>query len=111
MCLRPGIANDKLKVYGVQFHPEVDLTENGKQMMKNFLHDICKMKGNYTMKGRESACIQYIRDTVGNHKVLVSPIRLQIQSSMFSTQNTAMMHPKFHKENSILDLEDEDHWT
>ncbi len=66
-----GIANDKLKLYGVQFHPEVDLTDNGRHMMKTFLHDICRLKGGYTMKSREAACIQYIRETVGNHKVLV----------------------------------------
>ena len=67
-----GIGNDSKKLYGVQFHPEVDLTENGKVMMKNFLMDICGFHGNYTMQGREQACIDYIRNTVGSHKVLVS---------------------------------------
>ena len=67
-----GVANEKQKLYGLQFHPEVDLTDNGKTMMKNFLYDICKLKANYTMKSREQSCIDYIRETVGNHKVLVS---------------------------------------
>ena len=71
-----AISNEKLKLYGVQFHPEVDLTENGRHIMKNFLMDICKFKGAYTMESREEACIRYIKDTVGAHKVLVSAVLL-----------------------------------
>ena len=67
-----GIANDKLKLYGVQFHPEVDLTENGNQMFKNFLFNIVKCTATYTMTSRVTSCIEYIRETVGDHKVLVS---------------------------------------
>ena len=38
------IENTKIKIYGVQFHPEVTHTENGKEIFKNFLFSICKMK-------------------------------------------------------------------
>ena len=38
------IENSKSKIYGVQFHPEVTHTENGKQIFKNFLFSICKIK-------------------------------------------------------------------
>ena len=38
------IENTKKKIYGVQFHPEVTHTENGKQIFKNFLFSICKIK-------------------------------------------------------------------
>lgn len=67
-----GIASDKMNLYGVQFHPEVDLTPNGKQMLHNFLFGVAGLTGNYTMHDREASCIQYIRETVGNSKVLVS---------------------------------------
>jgi GMP synthase (glutamine-hydrolysing) len=66
------MADERRRLYGVQFHPEVDLTENGQQMLQNFLRDVAKCSCNYTMKCRETACIEYIRNTVGNHKVLVS---------------------------------------
>ena len=38
------IENKKEKIYGVQFHPEVTHTDNGKQLFKNFLYLICKIK-------------------------------------------------------------------
>ena len=38
------IENNKDNIYGVQFHPEVTHTENGKQIFKNFIFSICKIK-------------------------------------------------------------------
>ena len=70
--LYSGIANEKMKLYGVQFHPEVDLTENGCQMIKNFLYEAAKCQGTFTMLNREKSCINYIREVVGKHTVLVS---------------------------------------
>lgn len=67
-----AISNEKLKLYGVQFHPEVDLTRNGKQVLKNFLYDISGLTGTFTMHSREVECIDYIKKCVGNCKVLVS---------------------------------------
>lgn len=67
-----GICNDKTNIYGVQFHPEVDLTKNGKQMFKNFLYDVCGLSGTFTLNDREAKCLKYIRDQVGDHdKVLM----------------------------------------
>ncbi len=66
-----GIENDKKKIYGVQFHPEVDLTEHGKQMIENFLYRIAGLHKLYTMEDREKKAIAEIRERVGNKYVLV----------------------------------------
>ncbi|XP_041777515.1 GMP synthase [glutamine-hydrolyzing] isoform X2 [Anopheles merus] len=66
-----AVYNEQLRIYGVQFHPEVDLTVNGKQMLSNFLMDIAGMQPNFTMRNREEECIAYIREHVGNSKVLL----------------------------------------
>uniref|UniRef100_A0A2M3Z059 GMP synthase (glutamine-hydrolyzing) n=1 Tax=Anopheles braziliensis TaxID=58242 RepID=A0A2M3Z059_9DIPT len=66
-----AIYNEQLRIYGVQFHPEVDLTENGKTMLSNFLTVIAGLQPNFTMRSREEECIAYIREHVGNSKVLL----------------------------------------
>ncbi|XP_046969605.1 GMP synthase [glutamine-hydrolyzing] isoform X1 [Vanessa cardui] len=66
-----AIYNEQMRLYGVQFHPEVDLTPKGKQMLSNFLFDIAGMSRTFTLRSRREACVQYIRDTVGDNKVLV----------------------------------------
>ncbi|CAK8685117.1 GMP synthase [glutamine-hydrolyzing]-like [Clavelina lepadiformis] len=66
-----AIADESRKIYGVQFHPEVELTDNGKQIFKTFLYNISGLKGNYTVDKREEACIQMIRSVAGSSKVLV----------------------------------------
>ncbi|MGI5825018.1 MAG: glutamine-hydrolyzing GMP synthase [Bacillota bacterium] len=66
-----AIANDALKIYGVQFHPEVDLTEHGKEIMSNFLKKICDFSCDYTLDDRIQTSINYIKEKVGNEKVLV----------------------------------------
>ncbi|RXM98707.1 GMP synthase [glutamine-hydrolyzing] [Acipenser ruthenus] len=44
-----GIANEQKKLFGVQFHPEVDLTERGREMLKNFLFEIAGCSGDFTV--------------------------------------------------------------
>lgn len=82
-----GIYNEKLRLYGVQFHPEVDLTQNGRTMFKNFLFDICGLTGNFTMQSRELDCLKYIKETVGNNKVLVL-----VSGGVDSTVCAALLH-------------------
>eukprot|EP00493_Phyllostaurus_siculus_P004368 UN04389 len=64
------VENASLKQYGVQFHPEVDLTVNGKDMLANFLFKIAGCSPSFTIEDRESKAIAEIRETVGSKKVL-----------------------------------------
>ncbi|XP_043252177.1 GMP synthase [glutamine-hydrolyzing] [Colletes gigas] len=91
-----GIASDKMNLYGVQFHPEVDLTTNGKIILHNFLFDIVGFTGNFTLHDREAQCIQYIKDTVGNKKVL-----LLVSGGVDSTVCAALLHKALSKEQVI----------
>ncbi len=64
------IENDKKKLYGVQFHPEVTHTENGDKIFKNFLFRICKVKKNWQVISQKEKLINEIRKTVKNDKVI-----------------------------------------
>uniref|UniRef100_A0A183U5Q7 Glutamine amidotransferase type-1 domain-containing protein n=1 Tax=Toxocara canis TaxID=6265 RepID=A0A183U5Q7_TOXCA len=66
-----GIASEERKMYGVQFHPEVDLTLHGREMFESFLFKVVGCKGDFTMDNRENLCINEIRSMVGDKKVLV----------------------------------------
>jgi GMP synthase (glutamine-hydrolysing) len=59
------------RMYGVQFHPEVDLTTDGNAIFTNFLYKLCGLTGSYTMACREQSAITYIREAVGDKRVLV----------------------------------------
>jgi GMP synthase (glutamine-hydrolysing) len=65
------IADERRKIYGVQFHPEVDLTINGKRMLENFLFKICGLSGNYDLDDRIQTAIDKIREKVKDEKILV----------------------------------------
>lgn len=91
-----GIAHEKLRLYGLQFHPEVDLTPNGKTIFKNFLFDIAGLTGTYTMTSRERECIKYIKNTVGNNKVL-----LLVSGGVDSTVAAALLHKSLRPDQII----------
>ena len=67
-----GIANEQKKLYGTQFHPEVDLTERGTEMLRNFLFEIAECTSTFTVQNRQQTCISEIQEKVGKSKVLVS---------------------------------------
>ncbi len=64
------IENHNKKFYGVQFHPEVTHTNNGKILLSNFVFLICKMKKNWSSKDQKLKLIKEIKQQVGNNKVI-----------------------------------------
>ncbi len=66
-----AIEDKARKLYGVQFHPEVDITEHGQKIIGNFLFEVAKLKADYTLQDREKEAIRYIQKVVGNKDVLV----------------------------------------
>jgi GMP synthase (glutamine-hydrolysing) len=66
-----AVYNEKTSVYGVQFHPEVDLTVNGIMILNNFLRNVCGLSGNYILEDRITSAIEKIKKQVGDGRVLV----------------------------------------
>uniref|UniRef100_A0A672NKP8 Glutamine amidotransferase n=1 Tax=Sinocyclocheilus grahami TaxID=75366 RepID=A0A672NKP8_SINGR len=69
-----AIANEQKKLYGTQFHPEVDLTERGMDMLRNFLFEIAGCSSNFTVQNRQLNCIREITEKVDKSKVLVNNV-------------------------------------
>jgi GMP synthase (glutamine-hydrolysing) len=64
------IANENKKYYGMQFHPEVSHTTNGKILIKNFLFDICKIKKSWNPKNQAKLLIAEMKKEIKNEKVI-----------------------------------------
>ena len=66
-----AIADFQKKLYGLQFHPEVEHTSRGKQMLRNFLFNICGCKRLWTMKSFAKDSIVHIKETIKDKKVIL----------------------------------------
>lgn len=69
-CPVAAMADDERRLYGVQFHPEVEHTPFGRKMLSNFLFDICGVKGDWTMSSFAKTKIEEIKASVGEAHVL-----------------------------------------
>jgi GMP synthase (glutamine-hydrolysing) len=67
-----AIADEARQFYGLQFHPEVMHTQNGQQILKNFVKNIAGFKGDWTMKGFIETETARIKELVGNKQVVAA---------------------------------------
>ena len=63
--------NSKKNLYGLQFHPEVHHTFQGKKMLRNFIFQACGCKRTWTMKSFAKDSINQIKETVKGKKVIL----------------------------------------
>lgn len=82
-----AFADEKAAVYGVQFHPEVHHSMQGKVILKNFAASICKMKPTWTMSRFVEEKIREIRTLVKNERVL-----LGLSGGVDSTVTAKLLH-------------------
>ncbi|MBF0710449.1 MULTISPECIES: glutamine-hydrolyzing GMP synthase [unclassified Gemella] len=69
-CAAAAAQNVEKNFYCVQFHPEVNHSEYGKDLIKNFIREICGCTGDWTMDKFIEENVTKIRSKVGNDKVL-----------------------------------------
>ncbi len=70
ICPVAAMENAEKKIYAVQFHPEVTHTAFGKQMLHNFLYEICGCKGDWRMDDFVERSIERYREALKGKKVL-----------------------------------------
>ena len=69
-CKYAGIEDVNNKLYGIQFHPEVNNSVNGNIVIRNFLYNICNCIGDWRMSSFVEDSIKSIKEKVSNGKVL-----------------------------------------
>jgi len=70
-CPIAGMADEERKFYGVQFHPEVTHTVQGKALLARFVNEICGCKGDWNMPDYVSEAVARIREQVGSDEVIL----------------------------------------
>ena len=79
-----AIIGDGNNIFGLQFHPEVAHTPEGKTILQNFVYKICGCKGNWTMGNFISESMARIKEQVGDGKV-INALSGGVDSSVVAT--------------------------
>ena len=69
-CPNAAIANDSDKIYGIQFHTEVNLTNRGTEVIRNFVYHICGCSGDWNMSSFVEESVEKLRAKIGDGKAL-----------------------------------------
>ena len=69
-CPNAGMENKEKNFYGIQFHPEVVHSENGINVIRNFLYEVCKCTGDWEISSFAKEKIKSLKEKIGDKKVL-----------------------------------------
>ncbi len=71
VCPVAAMENSKRRIYATQFHPEVDHTSQGRQMLHNFVYNVCGCTGDWNMDEFVEATVRELREKIGTDRVLL----------------------------------------
>ncbi|MBE7418631.1 MAG: glutamine-hydrolyzing GMP synthase [Ideonella sp.] len=86
-CPIAGIADEQRRYYGVQFHPEVTHTVQGRAMLERFVHGICGARPDWIMRDHVDEAVARIREQVGGEEVI-----LGLSGGVDSSVAAALIH-------------------
>ncbi|MGH8641809.1 MAG: glutamine-hydrolyzing GMP synthase [Burkholderiales bacterium] len=92
-CPVAGMADEGRRFYGVQFHPEVTHTLQGKAILERFVRQICGLSGDWSMPNFVEEAVQRIRDDVGRDEVV-----LGLSGGVDSSVAAALIHRAIGKQ-------------
>ena len=71
-CPSAAICDEKRKIYGVQFHPEVTHTEYGKQILRNFIFGVCNCRADWQMDDFIETSVEKYKKELAGKRVLLA---------------------------------------
>lgn len=87
-CPIAAMANGTERIYGVQFHPEVTHTDEGRRIIENFVLRICDCAGDWTMEAYADTAVRQIREIVGD----AGTVLLALSGGVDSSVAAALIH-------------------
>lgn len=81
------IANEEKHFYGLQFHPEVTHTRQGKRILERFVRDICQCKAIWNTGNIVTDMVAQVREQLGNERVI-----LALSGGVDSSVTAALLH-------------------
>lgn len=82
-----AMGNDRKRIYGVQFHPEVRHTPRGLEILRHFLFNICGLKATWTAESIIASAVSQIREQVGDQRVISA-----VSGGVDSSVATVLVH-------------------
>lgn len=82
-----AVENNKTQMFGLQFHPEVVHTPQGREILANFVHNVCGCGKNWTMRSYIDQAVEAIRAQVGTERVI-----LGLSGGVDSSVAAALLH-------------------
>jgi GMP synthase (glutamine-hydrolysing) len=92
-CPIAGMADEVRNFYGVQFHPEVTHTKQGRAILNRFVHDICGCGTDWNMPDYVTEAVSKIREQVGAEEVI-----LGLSGGVDSSVAAALIHKAIGKQ-------------
>jgi GMP synthase (glutamine-hydrolysing) len=86
-CPIAGMADEARRFYGVQFHPEVTHTAQGRAILERFVLDICQARPDWVMRDHVAEAVAAIRKQVGDEEVI-----LGLSGGVDSSVAAALIH-------------------
>jgi GMP synthase (glutamine-hydrolysing) len=86
-CPIAGMADERRRFYGVQFHPEVTHTRQGAKILERYVREICGCRGDWSMPNYVSESTERIRAQVGREEVI-----LGLSGGVDSSVAAALIH-------------------
>jgi GMP synthase (glutamine-hydrolysing) len=81
-CPIAGMADEARRFYGVQFHPEVTHTVQGRALLERFVLDICGARADWSMKDHVAEAVEAIRQQVGDEEEVILGLSGGVDSSV-----------------------------
>ena len=69
-CPNAAMQNTSKNFYGIQFHPEVNHTNKGTEIIRNFVYNVCGCTGNWKMSAFAEETVKALKEKIGDKKAL-----------------------------------------